>query len=231
MNINPGSFAVVGQSGVPAMHLALLPNGNVMFLDKVENYTQLKLSNDRFAYSAEYDPRTNAVMPLAYRTNAFCAGGAQLANGIWISVGGNAPLTDVDPSVADGFDGIRYLRRSPADTSFDGQDWIEPGNKLASARWYPSLQTMVCFEIEFYYAKTDHVKPDGSIIVVSGSLNGLDPNVPTNNNPTYEILDRNGVSSGVSVPMAVLSMTQVSLTMIDQNFEHTYFSGELVRHV
>jgi hypothetical protein len=31
---NGGSFNVVGDSGVPAMHAALMPNGQVMFLDK-----------------------------------------------------------------------------------------------------------------------------------------------------------------------------------------------------
>lgn len=31
---NGGSFNIVGQSGVPAMHAALMPNGRVMFLDK-----------------------------------------------------------------------------------------------------------------------------------------------------------------------------------------------------
>lgn len=63
---NPGNFKVVGQSGVPAMHAGLLPNGRVIFLDKVENYTQIKLSNGHYAYSAEYDPATNTVVGLQY---------------------------------------------------------------------------------------------------------------------------------------------------------------------
>lgn len=53
-NPNPGVFKVVGQSGVPAMHAGLMPNGRVVFLDKVEDYTQIKLANGQFAYSAEY---------------------------------------------------------------------------------------------------------------------------------------------------------------------------------
>ena len=65
----PGSFNVVGQAGVPAMHAGLLPNGKVVFLDKVENYTQLKLGNGQFAYSAEYDPTTNTRVPLSYKVN------------------------------------------------------------------------------------------------------------------------------------------------------------------
>jgi len=94
--------------------------------------------------------------------------------------------------VGDGFRGIRYLSRSATDASEDGKDWSEPGNQLSSARWYASAQTM----------------PDGTIFVVSGSLNGLDPTVPTNNNPTYEILNTEGVSNGMSIPLEILSKNQ-----------------------
>ena len=67
--VNPGSFKVVGQSGVPAMHAGLMPNGRVIFLDKVENYTQIKLSDGQYAYSAEYDPATNTVVGLQYKVS------------------------------------------------------------------------------------------------------------------------------------------------------------------
>ena len=63
---NPGIFKVVGQSGVPAMHAGLMPNGRVIFLDKVENYTQIKLPDEQYAYSAEYDPATNTAAGLQY---------------------------------------------------------------------------------------------------------------------------------------------------------------------
>jgi hypothetical protein len=66
-NPNPGALAVVGQSGVPAMHAGLMPNGRVIFLDKVENYTQIKLSDGQYAYSAEYDPATNKAVGLQYK--------------------------------------------------------------------------------------------------------------------------------------------------------------------
>ncbi len=192
LNANPGEFKEVGQAGVPAMHAGLLPNGRVVFLDKVEDYTQVKLPNGQFAYSAEYDPGTNAYVPLSYKTNAFCSGGAFLADGRFVSLGGNAPLDFLDPTVTDGFTGIRYLERPNGDGSKDGQSWTEPGNKLASARWYASAQTM----------------PNGEIFVASGSLNGLDPLVLTNNNPTYEVLDRNGVSKGQNIPLEILEKNQ-----------------------
>jgi len=189
---NGGSFNVVGQSGVPAMHAALMPNGRVMFLDKLENYTQLKTADGYYAMSSEYDPVTNQVVPLAYSTNAFCSGGTFLADGRVISVGGNAPLTWLDPNIGDGFTAIRYLSRSSTDGSLNGQDWSEPGNKLASARWYATAQTM----------------PDGTVFVASGSLNGLDPTVLSNNNPTYEVLSPGAVTQGRSIPMDILSKNQ-----------------------
>ncbi len=65
--VNPGAFNIVGQSGVPAMHAGLMENGRVVFLDKVENYTQIKLGDGQYAYSAEYDPATNTVAGLAYK--------------------------------------------------------------------------------------------------------------------------------------------------------------------
>ncbi|KAH6671798.1 glyoxal oxidase N-terminus-domain-containing protein [Halenospora varia] len=174
------------------MHAALMPNGRVMFLDKLENYTQLRTSNGQYAMSSEYDPDTNTVVPLAYNTNAFCSGGSFLADGRVISVGGNGPLTWLDPNIGDGFNAIRYLSRSSSDATLNGQSWSEPGNKLASARWYASVQTM----------------PDGSVFVASGSLNGLDPTVLANNNPTYEILSPGAVTQGKNIPMDILTKNQ-----------------------
>ncbi|KAK7204495.1 glyoxal oxidase N-terminus-domain-containing protein [Myxozyma melibiosi] len=187
-----GQFEIVGESGVPAMHAGLLPNGKVVFLDKVENYTQVKLDTGYYAYSSEYDPDTNTYTALPYKTNAFCSGGCFLANGDFLSLGGNAPLTDIDPTVGDGFDAIRYLKRAIDDPSLDGNAWSEPGNKLASARWYASALTLA----------------NGEVFVTSGSLNGLDPTVPANNNPTWELLDKTGTSYGVNNPMEILVTNQ-----------------------
>lgn len=188
----PGSFALRGRSGVPAMHAGLMPNGKVVFLDKIEDFTELKLPNGQFAYSSEWDPVTNQLTPLAYKTNAFCSGGIFLADGRFASIGGNADLAWLDPTVGDGFKGLRFLRRSATDRSLDGQDWVEPGTQLNTARWYASVQIM----------------PSGNIFVASGSLNGLDPGKPENNNPTYELLNPNGTPQGRSIPMEILEKNQ-----------------------
>ena len=50
--------------------------------------------------------------------------------------------------------------------------------------------------------------PDGTVFVASGSLNGLDPTVPANNNPTYEVLNAEGISNGESIPLAILEKNQ-----------------------
>jgi hypothetical protein len=173
------------------MHAGLMPNGRVVFLDKVENYTELKLGNGQYAYSSEYDPVTQKLVPLAYKTNAFCSGGIFLADGRFTSLGGNAPLDFIDPTVGDGFKGIRFLERSD-DGSKDGQAWVEPGTRLNTPRWYASVQIM----------------PDGTIFVASGSLNGLDPSKPENNNPTYEILNADGTPQGKSIDMEILMKNQ-----------------------
>ncbi|CCU77579.1 unnamed protein product [Blumeria hordei] len=189
----PGSFQVVGKSGVAVMHAGLLPNGNVFFLDKLENYSQLMTSDGHYAMSAEYNPYTNRAVALSYSTNAFCSGGAYLADGRVIAVGGNGPLTHVNPKIGDGFRSIRTLARSSTNRYLDGQSWVESdNNKLSTARWYPSVQTM----------------PDGSVFVVSGSLNGLDPSVPKNNNPTYEILNRDGSPRGKTIKLDILVRNQ-----------------------
>jgi hypothetical protein len=179
------------------MHAALMPNGRVIFLDKLENYTQLTTNDGNYAMSSEFDPNPQSnsfgkAVPLYYQSNAFCSGGTFLADGRLISVGGNAPLTWLNPKILDGFRAIRFIQRSSTDASKNGQSWTESNLGLASARWYATAQTM----------------PDGTVFVASGSLNGLDPTVASNNNPTYEILDRNGVSLGQNIPMAILQNNQ-----------------------
>ena len=74
----------------------------------------------------------------------------------------------------------------------DGEPWEEPGHQLSTPRWYPTVQIL----------------PDGRLFVVSGSVNGLDPTVASNNNPTYEILDRNGFPQGESYQMQILVKNQ-----------------------
>ena len=132
----PGSFEISGDSGVPVMHAALLSNGKVVFVDKIEDRNKLYQPNGSAAYSCVYDPATKDVKPLSAVTNPFCCAGVFLADGRLVSLGGNGPL-DLDPNMFDGFDAIRYL-----DSGGRQDGWNEPGNKLSSKRWYASAQVM-----------------------------------------------------------------------------------------
>lgn len=79
---------------------------------------------------------------------------------------------------------------------------------MNSKRWYASAQILA----------------DGRIFVASGSLNGLDPTVPANNNPTYEMLSATGISLGASTPLAILVKNQPYYMY---PFMHLLKSGEL----
>ena len=122
-----GSFVISGSSGVPAMHAAVMADGKVMFIDKMETYTELKLPNGRYAYSSFYDPENNALTPLSVANNAFCAAGSFIADGRVLSLGGSE-LIGFDDTIGNGYDAIRYLSTGVHD------GWNEPGYKLSSNR-------------------------------------------------------------------------------------------------
>jgi hypothetical protein len=109
-----------------------------------------------------------------------------------LNIGGNGPLTWLDNTVGDGFSSLRYLSRSSTNSALNGQSWKEPGHKLDTKRWYASAQTLA----------------DGRVFVASGSLNGLDPSQPSNNNPTYEILSATGFTQSQSIKMDILEKNQ-----------------------
>lgn len=189
-NTVAGKFELAGRSGVPPMHAALLPNGNVVFLDKLENYTEARLTDGRYAYSTIYNPNTHELRPQRVPSNAFCCGGAFLADGTLMTMGGNGPLTWIDDSVVNGFDALRYLQ---TDEPGQSVDWIEYDYvKMYSKRWYASVQTL----------------SHGQVFIASGSLNGMDLRNPKNSNPTYEMLDKHGKPFGTDTPMEILVENQ-----------------------
>lgn len=79
---------------------------------------------------------------------------------------------------------------------------------MNTKRWYASAQILA----------------DGRIFVASGSLNGLDPTVPANNNPTYEILSATGITEGASITMDILVRSQPYYMY---PFMHLLKNGEL----
>lgn len=127
-----GGFALVGQSGVSAQQLFLGNDHQVYIIDKVEA-NPLPINNHP-AWATVYDLRTNIPTPLEVYTNAFCAGGGQLADGRWLNIGGNkavepGAVTNDDPSSqagnnanqdADGRTSARTI--TPADGAQWGDD-------------------------------------------------------------------------------------------------------------
>ncbi|KAF2436673.1 galactose oxidase [Tothia fuscella] len=204
LNNHPGYFKLGGSSGVPGMHVAITSNQNVVFLDKVENCTVAKLQNGKNAYSSEYHLEYDTFTPLSYRTNAFCSGGTTTKNGSILSVGGNAPLPDVDPDIGDGFRGIRlYHRAKEVIWRTTNQTWVEPGWQLSTSRWYPSAERL----------------SDARILVCGGSKNGLDPQNPDNNNPTCEILLETGQPT---------QLTPTKVTFLEKNFQYVMYIALIV---
>lgn len=186
----PGKFELAGRSGVPPMHAALLPNGNVMFLDKVENYTEMFIKQKNF-YSSIYEPNPRVgyrLTPVQVVSNAFCCGGSYLADGTLMTMGGNGPLPWLDDSVGDGFAALRYFRASEKEKAWQEYE----NNEMSSKRWYPSAQTL----------------SDGRVFVAAGSLNAHNIRNNSNNNPTYELLDINGKPEGKSIPLDILERNQ-----------------------
>ena len=122
------------------------------------------------AWASEYTISSNGVRAMDVKTNTFCAGGASLGDGRWISVGGNVGVTtggaggggpDSNPPYYGGppyndYDGgyaVRLL--SPCDDS--NCQWNDSSsNYLKSRRWYPTVEPI----------------DDGSVIIIGGALWG-----------------------------------------------------------
>ncbi|CAI2189951.1 1030_t:CDS:2 [Funneliformis geosporum] len=155
-----GTWKVVGDSGVSAMHAVVVAPRKVIFIDRLEQ-NHLKKPDGLAAISSEYDLDTNLVRPLSVYTNTFCSAGSFLANGTLIEAGGS---TGDDVNYRSGLQTIRVY-----DQGFG--DWIELEGVLPSNRWYPTMITL----------------PNGNIMILGGSTKAVGVNRADINNPTYSI--------------------------------------------
>ncbi|KXS19923.1 galactose oxidase [Gonapodya prolifera JEL478] len=182
-NLNDtGDFVEAGRSGVPSMHLILVPKtSNVIFLAKQELRTELNLTSDptRYAYAAEWNPTTLSLTGLDLKTNPFCSGIGTTPNGSIFSAGGS--LNYNDAAIASGYDGWRILNRpcsAPGAPDCDWQEWPTiPDHKLQSPRWYP----------------TTLILPDSRMFIIGG-IGQFDQGLAVDkitNNPTYEYYPQN----------------------------------------
>ncbi|KAL6641235.1 hypothetical protein ACP70R_019416 [Stipagrostis hirtigluma subsp. patula] len=147
-----GTWTIVSQnSGVSAMHLAVMRHGKAIMFDTTttgRSLMRLPMDNcrldpraklgimDCWTHSVEFDYNTGGLRPLKIQTDTWCSSGAFDADGNLVQTGG----------YFEGEKTVRYL--GPCGTC----DWLEHPNSLAEGRWYA----------------TQAVLQDGRFIVVGG---------------------------------------------------------------
>ncbi|KAG9014848.1 hypothetical protein FRB94_009006 [Tulasnella sp. JGI-2019a] len=213
----PGTFEIVGESGVSAQQLFLGNKDKVYILDKVQN-NNITVSGHP-AWVVEYDINTNTFRPMDIWTNTFCAGGSSSGNGTWISVGGNQPVSPGGFSSAavnssnpymdgDGGQAIRTLSPCTDDSCIWGSE------SMTTRRWYPTLETF----------------SDGSIVIIGGNLYGGFVNDAGNNNPTWEWWPSRGAPQNLNILTTTLPANLFPLTWLIPSgklFIQTNFGAEL----
>ncbi|CAE6477471.1 unnamed protein product [Rhizoctonia solani] len=200
----PGTFEIVGNSGVSAQQLFLGASNRVYIVDKTENNPPKVGSPSHPAWATEYDVDTNQFRAMDVVTNSFCAGGAVLGNGTWLNVGGNQAITwggitassqtgNSGPYYnADGGKAIRLLDPCQDKTC----DWVE--TTMSTRRWYPTLETL----------------DDGSMIIIGGNQWGGFVNSAGQNNPTYEFFPSKGDPIGLNILTTTLPANLFPLTWL-----------------
>ncbi|KAG8908534.1 hypothetical protein FRB99_005894 [Tulasnella sp. 403] len=212
----PGTFEIVGESGVSAQQLFLGNDQKVYILDKTQNNAAQVAGHP--AWATEYDLTTNQYRTMDVLTNTFCAGGNSLGDGRWLVVGGNQPVTyggnatvpgGPDPyKDQDGGLSIRWI--TPCT---DGACNYELGT-MSTRRWYATVEPL----------------PDGSAIIIGGNLYGGYVNNQGNNNPTYEFFPSRGPVQNLTLLMTTLPANLYSLTWLTPGgklFIQTNWAAEL----
>ncbi|KIM86629.1 glyoxal oxidase [Piloderma croceum F 1598] len=212
----PGSILEVGDSLVSAMMMFVGNVDSVYILDKSEG--NAATINGHPATAAYWDLNTRTATLMEILSNPFCASGAALPNGSFITFGGNGAI---GPNGAIG--SVRNSAGSGAYDAtygdYDGTKAIRVLNPCTSSQnlnssgcqWYDNPQTLSMQKQRWY--STAETLPDGSVVMIGGFVNGgyvnrNFPNVdPTNEGgaaePTYEFYP----SKGPAQQMAFLTHT------------------------
>ncbi|KAM0886120.1 hypothetical protein ACQ4PT_029892 [Festuca glaucescens] len=176
-----GAWTIVSDnSGVSAMHLAIMRHGRAVMFDTVttgRSLMRLRFDNcrvdprakkpnttDCWAHAVEFDYNTGAVRPLKILTDTWCSAGGFDAEGNLVQSGG----------YFEGDKAVRYL--SPCDTC----DWVEHPRSFADGRWYATQQVL----------------PDGRFAVFGGRRSF-----------SYEFVPKPGLFNHQSVPLPFLRDT------------------------
>lgn len=173
-----GTFKIIGDSGVGAMHTVQATPNTVFIVDKTQkNALQI---GGHSAWATAYDLRTNTIRAMDVETNTFCAAGVVLGNGTIIHAGGGMASQYPMEGINRNIDGRRRVRLlDPCD---DGKcEWADrPDSVMNSPRWYPTLELL----------------DDGSTIIIGGSLDG--GYVNPEDNPTYEYFPPRGADRNMT---------------------------------
>ncbi|XP_027362783.1 aldehyde oxidase GLOX [Abrus precatorius] len=157
--------------GISAMHMQVMTDNKVVIFDRTDfgpsnislsngrcrfNPRDLALKLDCTAHSVLYDIPTNTLRPLTLQTDAWCSSGAVAPDGTLIQTGG----------FNDGYHKLRTFTPCPQHNQCD---WLELPHNLTNSRWYAS----------------NHILPDGRIIVVGGRSSFTYEFVPKNDASFY----------------------------------------------
>ncbi|SCV66996.1 BQ2448_5642 [Microbotryum intermedium] len=152
-------------------YLRLIVPNNPPVFDKAEaNPLQV---NGHSAWGQLYTLSTGKTKALDLITNSFCAAGGWLSNGTLLSIGGNV-IDPANPVATNGNTALRFF--TPCAPGGDCQVHEYPDIHLTSIRWYASTVRL----------------PDGSIIIIGGTVQGGFNNAPDIDNPTIEFYPPKG---------------------------------------
>ncbi|KAJ3412608.1 hypothetical protein HDV05_000476 [Chytridiales sp. JEL 0842] len=175
-----GTGPVGADSGASGVHAGLMLGGDsepkVVFLERWDIHrTHLNLPNGNPAWSSEYNTATNLPRGLAIQTNLFCAGGALLPDGRMMAIGGAENFTEAG-GILNGENRLRLLAPTLPSLGPTPQEWWDDATNplltLKEKRWYPTIVPL----------------PTGHLLVLGGSLGGVQFTLPENNSATFEFL-------------------------------------------
>ncbi|KAJ3105513.1 hypothetical protein HDU97_007992 [Phlyctochytrium planicorne] len=174
-----GSWKVKpGKTGSLCIHSLLLPNSKLVCVERPHQIPYPTLNPETGGWTSTMmdltEPELKPVILKDLKTNAFCAGHAQAADGsVWVIGGDRQNSTDnADFNLLPGIDGRRKL--VPPGDGENAAKWVNEdqlGIMDGGARWYPTVVTMY----------------DGVIVIFSGTTTNIDfDDLGKNKNPTYE---------------------------------------------
>ncbi|CAG8453981.1 14976_t:CDS:2 [Cetraspora pellucida] len=162
-----GTFEIIGETGVGAMHAALVRPTKVVIIDRVE-LNAAQTDNGTSAFSSEYDLLTNKYRVLNLATNTFCSAGSFMPNGTLLETGGDV----IVGTIGAGSQSLRMFTGCDDHTC----DWTEYKNYMSTARWYNTMVKL----------------PDGRVMNFGGCTKATNANTQEINNPTFEFFPNNG---------------------------------------